>query len=220
MTSTSDIWLSVDTSTPAGSIALHRWVDGRPSLLAEREADSQGNLTEVLIEQIEALLTQAGISLSEVDRFVTTTGPGSFTGLRLALASLKAFAFALEKPLVTVGAPEARWIAAGRPESSVVLTHVTNEKVVVSRFASGALVSEAVERYEALGGETPSVALTDTRVDSKRLPAAWPTKGLPLRARHLTEAASTARSRRDHVSAAEQIALSPDYLGTSFQPNP
>lgn len=65
--------------------------------------------SSVLLPKIDELLSQANISLEDIDIFATTIGPGSFTGIRIAVNTIRAFAYALNKPVIaldclTVGA--------------------------------------------------------------------------------------------------------------------
>ena len=55
-----------------------------------------------LIEMIDAVLSDAGAQLSDVDVFAVAVGPGSFTGLRIGLATVKAFAEVNQRPIVGV----------------------------------------------------------------------------------------------------------------------
>lgn len=77
-----------------------------------------GNFSAQLVPQIAALLEKHGFLKTDIDAFVVVTGPGSFTGLRVGLAAVKALAEILQKPIVPVSLLEvlARYghmIAAG-----------------------------------------------------------------------------------------------------------
>jgi len=222
MTGSREIWLSLDLSAPVGSYALHERKDGKLRLVREVVTDASGNHTETAVSRISALLIEAGLKLENVDRFLTPIGPGSFTGLRLSLSTFKAFAFAVEKPITTLGASEARWLAHGSKEAGVTLTFSTSEKVILTHFdENGRQGFETVERFDDLPREAPAVILGDGRLPAEKLPPNW-RKNLtefPLRARHLAETADRAHSRRDYTTPAEWIALSPEYLGTSIKPN-
>jgi len=70
-------------------------------------ADTQRH-SELFLGALDSLLASQKITLEQVDRYLTSSGPGSFTGLRIAWASLKAFALANGKPLCVVSGDEAR----------------------------------------------------------------------------------------------------------------
>jgi tRNA threonylcarbamoyladenosine biosynthesis protein TsaB len=95
--------LAVDTTTPAGSVALLR--DG--ALVAEFDAESGLTHSERLLASVEAVLGAAKCGLSEVDAFAVAAGPGSFTGIRIGLSTVKSFCFASGKPGVPVSSLEA-----------------------------------------------------------------------------------------------------------------
>lgn len=86
--------LAVDTTTPAGSVALLR--DG--ALLAEFNAESGLTHSERLLASIDAVLGAAKATLADVDAFAAAAGPGSFTGIRIGLGTVKSFCFASGKP--------------------------------------------------------------------------------------------------------------------------
>ncbi len=58
--------------------------------------------SEILLPMIDGLLKQAGVRLCDVDIFGACVGPGSFTGLRIGLATIKTFCYALDKPCFAV----------------------------------------------------------------------------------------------------------------------
>ena len=89
--------LAIDTSTEACSIGL---LVGDQALVEYTEEPRKH--TEMVLPSIDRLLTQAGISKSELDFISFARGPGSFTGLRIAASVVQALAFALDKPVVSV----------------------------------------------------------------------------------------------------------------------
>lgn len=95
--------LAIDTSASSGSITLLE--DDR--LLAELTTCIQKTHAERLLPSIKNLLDNAGIKIEDIDGFALTTGPGSFTGLRIGLSTIKGLAWSLNKPIVSVSTLEA-----------------------------------------------------------------------------------------------------------------
>ena len=96
------IVLSLDTSTREGSCALVR--DGHVS---EEAAGGERSHAERLPLSLMGLLTRTGLTIHDVDLFAVATGPGSFTGLRVGIATMQGLAFATRKPLIGVSALDA-----------------------------------------------------------------------------------------------------------------
>jgi tRNA threonylcarbamoyladenosine biosynthesis protein TsaB len=114
--------LAVDTSGRQGSIALARATksaaEGNKPVhnveVIEVGALAGGAFSAQLIPQVAALLTKHGFTKDDIDGFVVATGPGSFTGLRVGLAAVKALAEILAKPIAVVSLLEALALCAGR----------------------------------------------------------------------------------------------------------
>jgi len=103
--------LSLDTTTRAGSCALLR--DDR--VLREHTGDGSRDQAERLPGDLAALLEHEGIALEAIDALAVATGPGSFTGLRVGIATMQGLAMATGKPLIGVSAFEAlEYLAVGR----------------------------------------------------------------------------------------------------------
>jgi len=96
-------FLSIDTSTSAGSILLSQ--DER--ILAEVNVDSTQTHSARLLPGIDYLLKSTGLELKDLDVFAVINGPGSFTGLRIGLSVVKALAESIGKPIIPVTAFEA-----------------------------------------------------------------------------------------------------------------
>ena len=94
--------ITIQTATPAGSVALT--VGER--LLGELFLDSRQPAGSWLVGAIDQLMQSAGLTPQELDGFGVTIGPGSFTGLRVGLATAKGLALATGKPLAGVSTLE------------------------------------------------------------------------------------------------------------------
>ncbi len=90
--------LALDTTTRAGSAALVR--DGQP--LAVVSGDPAKTHAERLPQTLVQVVQDQQLALSDVDLFAVAAGPGSFTGLRIGIATIQGLAFALGRPVVGV----------------------------------------------------------------------------------------------------------------------
>jgi tRNA threonylcarbamoyladenosine biosynthesis protein TsaB len=90
--------LAVDTTTPHGSVAVLD--DDR--LLAEIGIASVTTHSSRLLSSIDLLLESVGLDIRAVEGFAVTPGPGSFTGIRIGLSTVKSFAFASNRPVAPV----------------------------------------------------------------------------------------------------------------------
>ena len=92
------IILNIDTATEKASICLS--MDGVS--IAYAENDQQKEHGSFVHTAIEKLLKAVDINLQNIDAFAVTSGPGSYTGLRVGMATAKGFCYALSKPLILV----------------------------------------------------------------------------------------------------------------------
>lgn len=95
--------LLVDTATSAGSVALCRGT----ALLGEFVLNVRTNHTDRLLQLVHQLLDVTGVPLAQLDALGVVLGPGSFTGLRVGVATVKGLALALKKPVVGVSSLQA-----------------------------------------------------------------------------------------------------------------
>ncbi len=108
--------LAIDTSGKQGSIALARagepTADGGDFEVIEIAPLVGGTFSAQLIPQISELLSSNGFTKNGVGAFAVGAGPGSFTGLRIGLAAVKALAEVLGKPIAAVSLLEACVVAS------------------------------------------------------------------------------------------------------------
>ncbi len=92
------IILSIETSTSVCSAALHK----DDQLLAVQELHTRQSAGAQLTTLIEQIITYAKVSKSEIDAVAVASGPGSYTGLRIGVATAKGLCFGLGVPLIAI----------------------------------------------------------------------------------------------------------------------
>ena len=95
--------LSFDCSSQRISVAITE----RETVLSEHIIESSKNHAAMLMPLIEKVCADCNAEIAQMDFFAFTIGPGSFTSLRIAAATAKGFALALDKPLIGISALEA-----------------------------------------------------------------------------------------------------------------
>jgi tRNA threonylcarbamoyl adenosine modification protein YeaZ len=119
--------LVIDTSTQTSIVALAR-TDG--ALAAEQRWHSRHRHGEELLERIDQLLRDAQIGKAELTAVVVGTGPGSFTGLRIGLATAKTIAYSLDVPIVGIESTVAFAGAIGGDSVTVTLPAGASDRYV------------------------------------------------------------------------------------------
>jgi tRNA threonylcarbamoyladenosine biosynthesis protein TsaB len=87
-----------------GGVAI---MDNLSGLIAEVRVNVKSTHSERLMTEIDYVLRQAGLKIADIDIFAVAIGPGSFTGLRIGLSTVKGFSYATGKPIVSVPTLEA-----------------------------------------------------------------------------------------------------------------
>lgn len=109
--------LAIETATRAGSVALARGNE----VLCSVTGDAMASHSHDLISSVDNILQRAAVKLGDVDLFAAAVGPGSFTGLRIGLATVKSFAVCTGKRCAGVSTLAAIAHAAGESEATVSL---------------------------------------------------------------------------------------------------
>ena len=108
--------LAIECATRSASVAL--LLDG--ALAGERICHDRGNHAETLLGLLDDLLGDTRVSLEEIDGFAVSIGPGSFTSLRVGLATVKGLAFGSDAPVAPISTLAAlAWQAGGAAKSDV-----------------------------------------------------------------------------------------------------
>ena len=95
--------LSIDTSTKGCSVAIHE--DAK--LLSISELYHEKSSSEMLTTLVAEVTKSIKISLAEIDAFAVAKGPGSYTGLRIGVSTIKGLCYTLEKPMIAINTLEA-----------------------------------------------------------------------------------------------------------------
>jgi tRNA threonylcarbamoyladenosine biosynthesis protein TsaB len=92
------IFLALDLTAEFGSLAIRR---GGETVL-EQSIESRTGFAHLVFPAMEKILSDAGLTLTDIDCYACSTGPGAFTGLRVALAAVKGLAEVKGKPAIGV----------------------------------------------------------------------------------------------------------------------
>jgi len=144
--------LALDTATKSCSVAV---TDGG-SLSAELTILKNQTHSKHLMEFIHSVLEITGLGVADLDGLAVTIGPGSFTGLRIGISTIKGLAHALDKPVVGISSLKAlAWQCA---ETSYLIcplldarkgevygaTYRFNEDQLIQKTGARAMIPEAV----------------------------------------------------------------------------
>lgn len=123
--------LALDTATDRRSVALVRGA----RVLAARSGELREAGAASVLSEIDEVLKSAALSVGEVELFAAAAGPGSFTGLRAGIATLKALSVTLGRP--AVGVPTLHAIAhAARPARTLAALIPAGRGEVFAQFLS------------------------------------------------------------------------------------
>jgi tRNA threonylcarbamoyladenosine biosynthesis protein TsaB len=147
--------LSIEASTQVSSIALF----GDAGLVAEYTLCHRTTQSERLLPAVHRLLGDVGRALDDLDAVVVSVGPGSFTGVRVAVCTAKGLACAGHKPVIAVSSLAGlarRFAAANHPVCSLLDARKGEVYTATFRMTDGAMRMVAPEKVispELLSGE-------------------------------------------------------------------
>ena len=128
---TAPLILSLETATMGGSV----WLGYGTVELATRIGDPKVSQSATLLKDISDCLDEAGAKLAEVDLLACASGPGSFTGLRIGIATLKALAASLDRPCVGIPTLQAVAVGGGISAATVSLLPAGRGEVFAQMFS-------------------------------------------------------------------------------------
>lgn len=126
--------LAIETSSSRLKLALSFGGDR----LVKSDEEVERSHGRIIIRKIDNLVSSAGLKQSDIDGIIVSTGPGSFTGLRIGLAAAKGIAVALQIPIVGISLFEvAAWRLRSEPDAVMVAVQVRRDELLVGRVESG-----------------------------------------------------------------------------------
>ncbi|MBF0504052.1 MAG: tRNA (adenosine(37)-N6)-threonylcarbamoyltransferase complex dimerization subunit type 1 TsaB [Candidatus Omnitrophica bacterium] len=126
-------FLSFETSTKIFSLALNR----DEKVLRFRNIKSALVLEDAILPAVDRILNSAGVKFKDLDGFAIALGPGSFTSLRVGLATVKAFVMATGRPVVGIPSLDiiAQGVSLGDCDEICVLNDARRGKVYAALYA-------------------------------------------------------------------------------------
>src|SRR6266436_5832881 len=139
-------FIVVDTADGRGSIAILDECE----VLAIEEHPSEEDYSIWLLPAVHRVLAKSSLSLAELDGYAVCAGPGSFTGLRVGLTTVKAWAEIYGKPIASLSRLEALTVADSQPQELFIAAYIDARREQV--FA--ALYARLGDSFEPLGQES------------------------------------------------------------------
>src|SRR5271156_2104954 len=152
--------LAIDTALAACSAAVLDTEHG--GIVASESLPMVRGHAEALMPLLQRVMNQARMAFSDIDRVAVTTGPGSFTGLRVGIAAARGIALAADKPAVglsTLSAYAAPHMAADEKLPVVAAIDARHAHVYLQVFTPGGRTLTA-PRLAALGDAVQAAAAT------------------------------------------------------------
>lgn len=212
--------LAVDTTSRTGSLAI--WRDGR--LTHALAGDPSRTHGERLPGDVSGLLSQAAVTVADIDLYAVVTGPGSFTGLRVGIAAVQGLALASGRKVVPIPALDAFASAPGLEDGRVAVwrdaqrqqvfaalydrtAHEPREALAAVSRRPAEVVQDWLDR-----GVLPDAFIGDG-VDAyaEHIRKAWPGARLVMPAPALAPIAATLAASRVHMAIAPH-AVVPIYV--------
>jgi tRNA threonylcarbamoyladenosine biosynthesis protein TsaB len=119
--------LNIDTAVVTASLCLAK----DDAVMKLKINPSQKDHASWLHVAIKEMMEEAGISLQELDAIAVSSGPGSYTGLRVSMATAKGLCYALQKPLITVGTLKMMAVAAREASTDLLCPMIDARRMEV-----------------------------------------------------------------------------------------
>lgn len=154
--------LALDTSTNVASVAILE----DDVIIGEYSCNKGKTHSQRLMPMVENLLEKVGLSAKDMDAFAASIGPGSFTGLRIGVTTVKAMAFAAAKPVISINTLDA--LACNLSTSKAIICPIIDARnsqvfTAIYKFTNGKLerltdylgthINELVDIIRSMQGE-------------------------------------------------------------------
>jgi tRNA threonylcarbamoyladenosine biosynthesis protein TsaB len=208
--------LAVETATLAGSIVIARGAQ----IIGGLNGNPDVSHSNTLLADLDRLLNATNVRLADVDLFAVAAGPGSFTGLRIGIATVKALAATLGRSCAAIptlqsvalsgGVSDATvaLLPAGRGEVFAQLFAVSNDGPVAADEAAHIAPRKMIEKYGSLErllwcgeGAIAQRELIESAAGAK----AWRIAALPENLAQHVAALALGRFRRDQLVAPDAL---------------
>ena len=117
-------WITVEGNDPAAPITGY----------AALKAPAIPGHAETVLDRMKHVLACGGHTLQDVDLFVFGRGPGTFTGVRIGLSTVKGIALACEKPIIGVSSLEALALSTDRPGRTAALIDAKRKELFAALY--------------------------------------------------------------------------------------
>lgn len=180
--------LALDTSLDRTSVAV---TDGRRIVETRVEPMDRGH-AERLLPMVREVLEAAGRTIEDVERIAVTTGPGSFTGIRVAIAAARGFGLTLGRPVIGVDSLTVLAHSLTEPASGPVLAAIDARRgeiyaalfdrelnPIIPPFAAEAerVLATVGDRVAVIVGNGAAILAHQAAVTGRRVPAIDPAGG-------------------------------------------
>ncbi|WP_443863130.1 tRNA (adenosine(37)-N6)-threonylcarbamoyltransferase complex dimerization subunit type 1 TsaB [Fusobacterium ulcerans] len=124
--------LAIDTATKIGSVALY---EDKTGIIGEINLYVKVNHSNVIMKAVDSLFDLSGYTIKDVEKIAVTTGPGSFTGIRIGVAIAKGLAYSLKKPIIGINELDVLAETGEEREGLIVpLIDARKERVYYSQY--------------------------------------------------------------------------------------
>ncbi len=233
MTPSNPHWLALDLSGSATSWALGRMENNRPQQIFKQTIGHSTNHSEAVISTLIQLFEKSHLSLNAVEKLLVTSGPGSYTGLRVALSTLKAFSLSRQFPIVTLSSHEAKVLAyAEKVAWELPYDHIyCVSNLSMNRYVSAHYRVRDRQKIQFVRDSVitglndfedaeSALILTEDETLAFLIPKedGVTIEACPFEASFLLTAYEKSAGKREYQSLEEVISLTPTYYGESFKP--
>ena len=209
-----DNLLAIETSSTHLKLALSFGGDR----LVKSDEEIERSHGQIIVRKIGNLLASAGITQTDIQGLIVSTGPGSFTGLRIGLAAAKGMAVGLNIPIVGVSLFEvAAWRLRSEPEPVLVATQVRRDELLIGSVSNGkfdlaSVMAVPLTSLRRFAGHTPVIGLGPA---ARNLEAIQPIGGRAELEIDPADLLYVGRAKFEAGETAELASLEPLYIQKS-----